>query len=67
MTGEEIGREQKAKRLAREIIKETVRVVANEIEDQAIDWNALALRCGVGEPSGLTRKRVVELLSEIAL
>lgn len=64
MTGEEIGREKKAKRMTRAIIGETIGVL-KALDDSG--WFQIAVRVGVAEPSEATRNRVIELLEEIAI
>ena len=64
MTGEEIGREKKAKALARMFLRETVRVVS-ELKDN--EWFDQAEKEGFRQPSPETRARVIEILSEIAI
>ncbi len=67
MTGEEIGREKKARRMARAAIAGTISVFRDQAGDAL--WETLAKKAGekLGPPSEATRKRVLEILEEIAI
>jgi hypothetical protein len=65
MTGEQLGREQKAKKLARYAIS---RLVAMMKDCSDSDWARAAALAGCSaEPSEAIRKRVIEILSEVAI
>lgn len=58
------GRTEKAKKLTRQILTDTVRVAAN-LNDE--EWLALAAKAGCNPPSDETQAEVVRLLDEIAI
>ena len=65
MTGEEIGREQKAKKLARYCLSRLI-VMLKDCNES--DWEQAGALAGcTSEPSEATRKRVIEILSEVAI
>lgn len=64
MSGEEIGREQKAKRIARAFLGAMLRALKSD--DEAM-WNDAAKQAGVNAPSEQTKARVIELIGEIAI
>lgn len=64
MTGEEIGREKKAKRYAREVLRSMIQVL-READDRM--WHDLGIRVGLPDPSDKTKARIIELLEGIAL
>ncbi len=63
MTGEEIGREQKAKRIVRAMLAALI----VEAKDPVNTWADLCEIAKVQSPSPETRKRVVEILEGIAI
>lgn len=66
MTGEEIGREKKAKRIAVSAIAATIKALRAGDEEL---WELVTKEAGpnFGTPSQETRKRVIEFLEEIAI
>ncbi len=66
MTGEEIGREKKAKRIAASAIGATIKVLKDGDEEL---WELLTKEAGanLGNPSPETRKRVIEFLEGVAI
>ena len=63
MTGEEIGREQKAKKLARQVIATAIEIIVKDPEA----WDALVSRAGFSSGSDKTKRRTVEILEGIAI
>lgn len=63
-TFEQRGREEKARKLARFIVRESVRLAHGLTPEQ---WENVAAQAGTKTPSDQTTRRVLEILEEIAI